>query len=178
MDTGLIKKTINGLSVTQKTTEQEISVAVRTFGFIEGSMYIGDVVTKEEGLEIGTHLMAAFPNVTQQFVCEMVRIAMSDGLTKARLSDSVDNLIRNHKYPTVTISDVINFDVKLKLYSYKRILKEEGKFDDDTLTRYAPYRRIDNMMLYAKIEDVYSFPEKFRRIVLAKIEQTRNELKQ
>lgn len=75
-------------------------------------------------------LKKAFPQAPKEFY-EILGERIKDKLIPdERLKDSVDNLIDNYHYPIPTIADVIGFDKRVKLFSYRDMVKlcqETGK---------------------------------------------------
>lgn len=143
------------------------------------SMYSGGKpATMEEVMLAGTNLMSAFPQtVTKPWVAQMARLAQRIGITKERINDSVDNLILHHRYPTLTIADVLDFDIRLKLYSYREVRRMDGKFDDETLADYPLYVRTeDGRCFYVRMAEVMELPDRFRQHVLNVIEGLKKKL--
>lgn len=143
------------------------------------SMYSGgEKATENDVMVAGTNLMSAFPQtVTKPWLVQMMRLALSSGITKQRIQDSVDNIIMHHRYPTLTIADVLDFDVRLKLYSYREVRRMDGKFDDDTLADYPLYVRTeDGRCFYVRMAEVMELPDRFRQHVLNVIENLKKKL--
>lgn len=143
------------------------------------SMYSGGTpATLDEVMLAGTNLMSAFPQtVTKPWLAQMARLAQSVGITKERINDAVDNIILHHHYPTLTIADVLDFDVRLKLYSHKEVIRIEGKFDDDTLDNYPRYCRTeDGRCFHVRMAEVMELPPRFRQHVLNVIDALKKKL--
>lgn len=122
-------------------------------------------------MEAAIHLTAAF-SVTKEFCVELVRQVKLVGMPLEQLDDSINWLIRHHHYPTIQIADVLDYDVKIKLYSYNDVKKlEGGQFDDSTLKRYKYLYTRNEVRYYCKFEDVLMLPDKFRDRALKKIQE-------
>lgn len=129
------------------------------------SAYNGKECAEDEKLlEAVYHLAAAFPqSATKEFCTEIVRQAKLMDLPFEQLDDSVNWLIRHHRYPTITIADVLDYDVKIKLYTVSEVTKMDGKFDEDTRSRYKHIYTTGRVRFFAKLEDILMLPDKFSK---------------
>ncbi len=74
-------------------------------------------------------LQCAFPKQSKEFFNVLAERLIANGFTDERLADAVNNLIDNFQYKELNISDIVRFDKKMRLYSYKeacRLVTEEG----------------------------------------------------
>lgn len=72
--------------------------------------------------EVGRLLLAAFPTLRPEFVELLLERAMRYGITDEALIDAVYRVIDTHRYPTVTIADIIDRGAT-KLLTYNEMLK-------------------------------------------------------
>lgn len=130
-------------------------------------------MTGDNVMEIGAHLMSAFPQcVTKPWLMELARVANKERIPAERIRDAVDWLIQNHRFPTLTIADVLSYDIRVKVYTYNDILRREGCFDDSITRLYQPYTRYNgNKCLFVNMAEVAELPEGFRAKVEEKIEE-------
>lgn len=69
----------------------------------------------------------------KEFFALLTKYILKNQFTKERLRDAVDYVIENFKYKELNIADIISFDSKVKLFSYKEvcIMIDKGySFDD------------------------------------------------
>lgn len=136
------------------------------------SLYNGkECVDDEKLLECVKHLQAAFPSVTMDFCVEIVRQCRLMEIPYEQLDDSVNWLIRHHHFPNITIADVLDYDVKIQLYTNQQVMKMDGKLDDDTRRRYKFIYAKEGVRFNVKLEDVLMLPDKFRDKLLNMIKQ-------
>ena len=67
---------------------------------------------------------------------ELVRMATKIMMSAERLEAAVDNVILTHHYPTLTIADVLGFDVRLRLYSGTDVLRLRKEFPHPDFVPY------------------------------------------
>lgn len=65
----------------------------------------------------------AFPQAQASFYKILSERIRDKAIPDQRLKDSIDNLIDNFHYPVPTIADVIGFDRKMKLLTYRDMTK-------------------------------------------------------
>lgn len=79
-------------------------------------------------------MQVIFPKLEKEFFIILTERILKNKFTEQRLKDSISYLIDNFKYQTPSIADIINFDKKVKLYSYNEILmlisRDEARFED------------------------------------------------
>ena len=131
MDTSLVCKTLPA------SYRQECHLALRTLasvpersedGVVSVSIFSGEVAHPDKMMECVARLQNAFPTIDQRFCMELVRMATKIMMSAERLEAAVDNVILNHHYPTLTIADVLGFDVRLRLYSGMDVLRLRKQF--------------------------------------------------
>lgn len=138
---------------------------------MEMSLYNGKETAEDDKLlECVKHLQMAFPScVNMDFCLELVRQAKLMELPYDQLDDSVNWLIRHHRFQNLTIADVLDYDVKLTVFTPKQVLKLDGKFDDDTKKRYKHWVTREGVRLFVKYEQVLMLPDKFRDKIINQI---------
>jgi len=96
-------------------------------------------------------LQAAFPSISSDQVNVLSERIIANGFTDNRLKDAISNLIDNHRYPNIMISDVISFDKRIKLYSHSDIcgLLDKGQ----KWSEFVKFKKINNKIYFAKIQD-------------------------
>ena len=97
----------------------------------EVSLYNGNLATDEEILVACGTLCAAFSQTGKEFIALLSKYIRRSEFTSKRLSDAVDYLIESHKYPCITISDVLSYDKKIKFYNYSQawsMVEEKGMY--------------------------------------------------
>lgn len=135
------------------------------------SVYNGkECADDDKLLECVKHLQAAF-SVTIEFCVELVRQCKLMEIPYEQLDDSVNWLIRHHRYPNITIADVLDYDVKIMIYTNQQVTKMDGKLDDDTRKRYKVIYRKEGVTYNVKLEDVLMLPDKFRNKYLNMIKE-------
>ena len=74
-------------------------------------------------------LQSAFPKQSKEFFNVLAERLIANGFTDQRLTDAVNNLIDNFKFKELNIADIVHFDKKMKLYTYKeacKLVTEDG----------------------------------------------------
>lgn len=84
-------------------------------------MYSGEVATKEQVMSDSKKLIAAFPEVSIDFVILLTERLIDNQFTAQRVKDAINNIIDNSPYKRPSIADIISFDRKMKLYSYEEV---------------------------------------------------------
>jgi len=67
-------------------------------------------------------ILAAFSGVEQSFTILLTESLKRNKFTDERLTDAVNFVIDNCKYPKPSISDFIQFDKKVKLYTHNEVI--------------------------------------------------------
>ena len=99
----------------------------------EISVYNDELATNEQIILCAERLRANFTKQTNTFWAELQKKKKKMGLSGKRLADAVDYVICNHKYD-LKIADVVQFDKKRKVYTYRQIqeiINREGCTTDD-----------------------------------------------
>ena len=84
-------------------------------------------------------LNKAFPNLGSDFVSILSERVKELKISDQRLLDSVNYLIDNYHYPTMTIADIVSYDKKIKLLTYDEVMK----IHDQTGNAFKIYKAVD-----------------------------------
>ena len=84
----------------------------------ELSIYAGDVATKEQVLGESKKLIAAFPEVTTDFVILLTERLIENQFTSQRVRDAINHVIDTSPYKRPMVADIISWDKKVRLYTY------------------------------------------------------------
>ena len=74
-------------------------------------------------------LQSAFPKQNKEFFNVLAERLIANGFTDERLTDAVNNVIDNFQYKELNVSDIVQFDKKIKLYTYSeacRMVTKDG----------------------------------------------------
>lgn len=94
-----------------------------------------DSLPSLDDLKVATHrLSIAFPKMSKEFFVLLTEFVSKEKFTAERLKDAVNHVIANFQYKELNISDIIQFDRRVKLYNYSDVcdLVTRGKatFED------------------------------------------------
>lgn len=87
----------------------------------EISIYSGPVATQVEIKSEVKKLMAAFPQVSNDFLIVLVERMIDKKFTKERVKEAINHVIDTNPYQRPSIADIISFDRKIKVYTYSEI---------------------------------------------------------
>ncbi len=100
----------------------------------EISVYFGETVKPEVIAGETAKILVSFPSLDKLFFTVLTERLIKNNFTEQRLKDAVGYLLDNFHYQKPTIADIINFDKKIKLYSYHDVVfiitKNEARFED------------------------------------------------
>lgn len=71
-------------------------------------------------------MAACFPQMGIDFWTIAGKMVSKDGLSLQRLLYIQDTLLRTHKYPTLTMADILNCDKYVKIWSYGEFYNQFG----------------------------------------------------
>lgn len=110
---------------------------------------------------------------------ELIRLAIKQGMSEKQFADAVDYFIAHHRYPTFSVGDILNFDVRIRLYTGAEVYKACGSLGEkyDSLL-YPKYGMINGIMYRVKATEVEQLPGDVQVKVKAQIEKMKLELKQ
>lgn len=79
-------------------------------------------------------ISAAFPRMSSEFFVLLASFIKKEGFTSERLKDAINHVISSFKYKELNISDIIQFDKRVKLYTYSEVCnlvtKGQANFSD------------------------------------------------
>ena len=150
-----IKKTQVGTNLRTFSTK---NLVVKKDGTAEMSIYAGNgELTKECITQQMAKIKQAFPNLTPQFLSILLdRILENETMTDRKLTDAVNNVIDTFEYPNPTVAKFLNYDKKVELLTYDKVVAmaqpKSNIFDT--------YKAIDvglSMPMYAYISDIEQY---------------------
>jgi len=87
----------------------------------EISIYKGQIAEESTIKSEVMKLVAAFPNIKNDFIIVLIERLIENGFTKERVHDAISKTIDTNPYQRPSIADIISFDRKIKTYSYSDI---------------------------------------------------------
>ena len=90
-------------------------------GCSEMSVYTGEIATKDQVFSQAQKLIAAFPEITGDFIVLLTDRLTDNGFTPQRVKDAFNHVIDTNPYKRPSIADIISFDRKVKLFTYSEI---------------------------------------------------------
>ena len=103
-------------------------------GSLMVSLYQGGEASGADIAVSMKRLQTAFPKMDNAFFNLLAERVLDNGFTTERLKDAVNHVLDNFQYKELNISDIIRFDRRAKLYTYKEAseLVSSGKatFED------------------------------------------------
>ena len=90
-------------------------------GYNEISIYTGDVATGEQVRTEAKKLIAAFPDVTNDFIILLSDRLADNKFTAQRIKDAINFTIDTCKYKRPSIADIVSFDRKIDVFTYEEI---------------------------------------------------------
>lgn len=87
----------------------------------EISIYSGGVASQSEIKSEVKKLVAAFPDVKNDFLIVLVERMIDKKFTKERVKEAINHVIDTNPYQRPSIADIISFDRKIKVYTYAEI---------------------------------------------------------
>lgn len=120
-----------------------------------------------------SHLKLAFPEIATDPLCaEIARLAIKNGIGEKQFMDAIDNCITNHQYNCLHVADILSFDIRLKFYSSKEVIRICGSFgeqkDKDLFPRYG---LIDGLLYCVNAAELANLPVIPREKILKKIRE-------
>lgn len=86
------------------------------------SLYIDKPADKITMMQEVKKLIAAFPEMTSDFIILLVDRLTENNFTEQRVKDAINNIIDTNPYKRPAIADIISFDRKVKTYSYNEMV--------------------------------------------------------
>ena len=98
-------------------------------------------------------LQVAFPSRPPEFFNLMAERIVANGFSDEKLEDAVGKAIDTFSYKEINISDVVNFDRKIRLYTYNEVanaVAEQGY----SMGRDFEKREVDGRVFWVKVTDL------------------------
>ena len=98
-----------------------------------------DSPLREETYKAGKEMLkSAFNNFDDKMALILLDQLNELEFTNKRFMDAVKYVIKTHKYPTLTISNILEFDTVLNLRTYEQIAKEQKEYGNTIWSYYKP----------------------------------------
>ena len=91
------------------------------YDFYLSAYYFEDPVNEKEMKYELARLLRAFPEIKPSVIDELIQQIRKEKIGPIRLQAAVDYVIKNFNWQKPTVSDVIKFDRKLRLYTYDEV---------------------------------------------------------
>ncbi len=91
-------------------------------GQAEVSLYQDKEASANDVAVAMSRLKASFPKMGGEFFNILAERILIRSFSSKRLQDAVNNVIDNFKFKELNVADVVNFDKKVKLYTYNEVL--------------------------------------------------------
>jgi hypothetical protein len=132
----------NSLSIQSTSTSLKIS---------EGGISIYTDKLTKEGIKTNClRVFAAFSSLDPMFTDLLTESLQRNKFTDARLTDAVNHVIDNFKYPKPSVADFVSYDKKIKVYRYDEMVNNSFDF-----LRFKKVRLSDEQSkpLWVRLED-------------------------
>ena len=116
-------------------------------GCNEISIYEGDPATREQITTEAKKLIAAFPEISNDFLILLIDRITDNNFTADRVRDAINNIIDVSPYKRPAIADIISFDRKIKLFTYEEISAK-------CAPGYPAFEKFDRIDFYGRIRYV------------------------
>lgn len=94
------------------------------------SIYQDALATDKDMLIEIKRLKKAFPELSRDFYSILIDRLTENRFTASRLNEAVSNLIDTFRYPQPTISDIVGYDKRVKVYTYSEICDKVSQGHD------------------------------------------------
>lgn len=151
---------------------------VESDGVLSLSCYRKDTPATEQKLALwAAHLKNAFPNTATDGMCvELIRLAIKQGMSEEQFQDAVEHFIAHHHFPTFTVADVLDYDVRLRLYTGAEVYKICGCIGSEyDLLVFPKFKKIDGVLYRVKMAEVEQLPGQIQLKVRQQIEKMKME---
>lgn len=81
----------------------------------------GKPVTKDELAAGMAQIMACFPQQNPEVLKYAGGLILAEGKSSAWFAGAVKRVIMEHKYPTMTVSDILSFGLKIDCWTYAQM---------------------------------------------------------
>jgi hypothetical protein len=128
----------------------------------EISIYADPLATREViTLEL-KKVLAAFPDISNDFIIILAERIIDNNFTIQRVKDSINNIIDNFQFPKSKISDFISFDKRVKLFTYNQIIDLVNQHGAVVWDNYKAVEIGLKHRVYASIVDIEKYNLKIK----------------
>ena len=120
--------------VMNSVTQSMRSMSQRVSGEI--SIYSGELASKQQVLSEAKKLIAAFPDIGNDYIILLVDRLTDNRFTAQRVKDAINHVIDTNPYKRPSIADIISFDKKVKLFTYSEIEAKGRQGEKDVFENY------------------------------------------
>jgi hypothetical protein len=122
------------------------------------SVYIKGALTPEIYIKNIKRISAAFPSLQKEFYDLLSELVKEKQYSDNKLTDAVNFVIENCKYPHPSIADFLSYDKGFTLYTYTNILKF---FDSIGSSVWNDYKQVEiegvSLKVWASIIDIQKY---------------------
>jgi len=124
----------------------------------EMSIYNGEL-TKRKIVDASSRIMAAFPKLEKEWHDIFYEMVIEEGMSDDRLIAAVNNVIKTIIYPEPTIANFLNYDKKIKLYTYDQKLKLINEVGANVANKLYLSVKIEGMTkpMWAHVSDIEKY---------------------
>jgi hypothetical protein len=103
--------------------------------------------------------MAAFPKLEKEWHDVFYEMVIEEGMSDERLIAAVNNAIKTIVYPEPTIANFLNYDKKIKLYTYDQKLKLINEVGANVANKLYLSVKIEGMTnpMWAHVSDIEKY---------------------
>lgn len=120
------------------------------------SLYSDGIAEKKEIATGMAKLCAAFPKMEQAFWSILAERIFANNFTKERMREAVEYVLDNFRYKELNVSDVIQFDKRVKLYTWNDVYRITGQIPHPDFEK----REIDGKKYWIKKVDLLNLNAK------------------
>ena len=131
------------------------STLTRVDGNFEISIYSGEI-TKLCVFEMTAKLKKSFSTLPIGFYDVLFDRVKDSNFNDQRQIDSVNHVVDNCIYPQPTVAQFLQYDLRIKLYSYKDMVKLVNT-DPKAFEKHAAVLLPDGKSLWASLEDIETY---------------------
>jgi hypothetical protein len=95
-----------------------------TSNYSEISVYSDELARPETVKPEVKKLLAAFPDVDNDYLIVLIDRLIKNGFTRQRVTDAINHVIDNCHYKKPMIAEIVSFDKKTKLFTYEEICQK------------------------------------------------------
>lgn len=105
-------------------------------------------------------LMDAYPKLNKNWYSVLREMIKDEKFSNERFSDAIKHCIKHCQYPEPTISNIINYDKHVKVYTYSELLsikREASAIEREMFLKEFDMIDVNGEIRYAKKEEVKTF---------------------